>query len=84
MQKIKTLYELAKNKLYKLNCDYQCGFCGLLDYDKYYVRGHIRYKHSDYEKELKIYRCRRCRDIVNFFQWGELMFAYIKTVYRMI
>lgn len=58
MKKVKTLYKLTRNKL--LYKDYYCNYCGMKDFNKYFMKNHVKTLHDENDKEVKIFRCKIC------------------------
>lgn len=58
MKKLKTLYEISRNILF---CkEYYCEYCAMIDFNKYFMRNHIREHHDVNGKEIMIFLCKKC------------------------
>lgn len=51
MNELKTLYKMARNILFYK--DYKCIHCGIVDFDKYYMRQHVKTCHDERMKEVR-------------------------------
>lgn len=59
--KIRTLYELTKNKLFDKG--YLCIYCNMRDSDKSWLQTHIKNIHDEFGKVTTIFNCRLCNKI---------------------
>lgn len=57
-KKVKTLYELARNKLFWE--EYCCTYCNIIDFDKDWMRIHIKNIHDEFGKEKLKLLCKMC------------------------
>lgn len=62
MRKIKTLYKLTREKLFYK--EYYCNYCGMMDFDKYFMRSHIKQDHDESEKEMRKFTCKKCHESI--------------------
>lgn len=58
MNKLKTLYELARAKLFEKS--YYCEYCGMEDFDKYFMIDHINTYHDIGGKAITMFNCIKC------------------------
>lgn len=58
VMKLKPLYKLTREILF--DKDYRCKFCGMTDFDKYYMKNHVKEYHDENSKELKLFMCKKC------------------------
>lgn len=59
---IKTLYKLARKKLFKK--EYFCMYCGMLDFDKEWMQIHIKNFHDEFIKIVTMFQCKICGETV--------------------
>lgn len=57
-KKVKTLFKLARNMLFEK--DYYCMHCGLTDFDKDYMKVHVKNHHDEYSQPIQKFRCKNC------------------------
>lgn len=62
MKKLKTLYKLSRDRLFQN--DFYCIYCGVMDFDKYFIRDHIKNYHDESGREIKMFRCNKCSHTV--------------------
>lgn len=58
LMKLNPLYKLTREILF--DKDYRCKFCGMTDFDKYYMKNHVKEYHDENSKELKLFMCKKC------------------------
>lgn len=63
MYKMKTLYKLARSKMFYNN--YNCPYCGMMDFDKEYMNGHVKFYHDEIGRSRKMFTCRKCLKTMN-------------------
>lgn len=59
MKRVKSLYKLARNKLFWTK--YYCMYCCMLDSDKKWMKKHIHNLHDECGKSIKIFSCEKCK-----------------------
>lgn len=57
--KFQTLYKLARNKLF--DKEHFCIYCGMIDFDKDWMKIHIKNNHDECGKVFPIFRCKICK-----------------------
>lgn len=55
---MKTLYKLARKKLFVKT--YFCGYCDFIDFDKQFMRGHVRHYHDETGNVITLFICKLC------------------------
>lgn len=58
MRKVNKLYKLAREILFEKH--YYCIQCNMINYDKHFMRNHIKIYHDEWEMEMRMFRCKRC------------------------
>lgn len=66
MPKVKSLYKLTRELLFYK--EYYCEHCGMMDFDKYYIRRHIKYEYDEYNKEKRMFTCKKCYETMQEFE----------------
>ena len=59
-KKVKTLYKLARNKLF--DKQYYCMYCDMVDNDKEWMWDHIKNIHDEHGKIIREFVCKRTND----------------------
>lgn len=62
MRKVKTLYKTALEIFFHKS--YYCVYCEMIDFNKYFIRNHIKECHDEYGREIRKYTCKTCYESI--------------------